>query len=142
GRGGGGGGAGGGGAGRRGGGGAGNWRGSGAPGASPPPHPAVRPTVIRAWAASSAATIHSQAAADSSAYGPQRLIGGMYLRNRKFPGNGMRNGPRGSRVTPYTSKRLEAAPTSSSLRATAPLIEHLLVHATDLAGPALPSAQL
>src|SRR5262249_57559407 len=122
--------------------GAGLWRGSGVPRASSSPPPAVIPTVIRAWAASSAATIHSQAAADSSAYGPQRLIGGTYLRNRKFPGNGMRNGPRGSRVTPYTSKRLEAAPTSSSLRAAAPPIEHLLVHASNLAAPPLPSAQL
>src|SRR5499425_3107634 len=86
---------------------AGNLRGNGVTLASSSTHPAVIPTVIRACAASSAATIHSQAAADSSAYGPQRLIGGTYLRNRKFPGNGMRNGPRGSRVTPYTSKRLE-----------------------------------
>src|SRR5215468_9051427 len=117
---------------------AGNLRGNGVTLASSS-HPAVIPTVIRAWAASSAATIHSQAAADSSAYGPQRLIGDTYLRNRKFPGNGRRNGPRGSRLTPYTSKRLEAAPTSSSLRAAAPPIEHLLVHASDLGGRALPS---
>src|SRR5262245_31382527 len=116
----------------------GNLRGNGVTLASSSTHPAVTPTVIRAPAASSAATIHSHADAGSSSYGPQRLIGGMYFRNRKFPGNGMRSGPSGSRVIPYTSKRLEAAPTSSSRRAAAPPIEHLLVHARDLGRGALP----
>ena len=79
---------------------AGNFRGNGVTPPSDSTQPAVTATVIRACAASSAASTPSHSEAESSRYGPQRLIGGRYFKNRKFPGNGTASVPTRTRVRP------------------------------------------
>ena len=79
---------------------AGNFRGNGVSVPSSSTQAAVTATVMRAPAPASNSRMPCHSAADSSRYGPQRLIGGTYLSQRQLPGNGMRNGPRASRVTP------------------------------------------
>src|SRR5262249_51616068 len=105
-----------------------NLRGNGTTAPFHSTHAAVIATVMRAPTPSSASSMPSHSDAVSSRYGAHRLIGGTYLRNRKLPGNGTVSGPTRIRVTPYTSCRFEAAPTSSRRSATPPLIENLLVH--------------
>jgi len=78
----------------------GNFRGNGVSVPSSSTQAAVTAMVMRAPTSASISKIAYHSVDDSSRYGPQRLIGGMYLSQSQLPGNGRRIGPTVSRVRP------------------------------------------